>query len=368
MNDTFDPVDFLAFLRRNARFLLLAIASAAAITAVASYVVPARYTATATLVIEPPIATDPRAATAVTPVYLESLRTYEQFAGSDSLFAKACAQFHLSDAAGQPCTESFKRRVLRVTKLKDTKLMQLAVTLPDPKLAQQVVEYLATETVTLNKTLARSADQDSVTETESRLVEARDAASRARGEYEATDASGSEARLTEEIRSLGELKTRVSLDLMRSRTDVAELSLRNPSEAALERTRAEALTKESALLDQQLATQSAGLATVRAKRERALETLKAAEARLELWSRRANETAATSGLRTEQLRIVDPGVVPTQPSFPNPPLFTGAAVLASALLSFAYLCLRYGLERRRSRRAEIAEIPSDYKAARSAHR
>lgn len=367
MNDTFDPVDFLAFLRRNARFLAISIGTATAVTAIACFATPARYTATATLVIEPPIATDPRAATAVTPVYLESLRTYEQFAGSDTLFAKACAQFHLADAPGEPCTESFKRRVLRVTKLKDTKLMQLAVTLPEPKLAQQVVEYLANETVTLNKTLARDADHETVGETEVRLKEAREEAGRARTEYETAGAAGSEALLTEELKTLGELKSRASMELLRSQTDIAELSVRNPAEAALERSRADSLTKETASLDKRLATQSAALAGIRARRERAFETLKATEERLETWSRRANETSATSGLRTEQLRIVDPGVIPTQPSFPNPPLFIAAAAFVGTLLSFAFLCLRYGLTRS-SRRAEIAEMSSDYKASRRAHR
>ena len=48
-----------------------------------------QYTATARIVIDPPAGTDLRAAMAVSPIYLESLRTYEQFASSDSLFQKA---------------------------------------------------------------------------------------------------------------------------------------------------------------------------------------------------------------------------------------------------------------------------------------
>ena len=91
---------------------------------------PKQYTAVATLVIEPPGA-DPRSATAVSSIYLESLKSYEAFASSDSLFAKACEKFHLLDGKTGPSLESFKRRVLRVDKLKDTNVLEISVTLPD---------------------------------------------------------------------------------------------------------------------------------------------------------------------------------------------------------------------------------------------
>ena len=56
---------------------------------------PRQYTATARIVIEPPAGTDLRSAMAVSPIYLESLKTYEQFASGDSLFQKAIEQFDL---------------------------------------------------------------------------------------------------------------------------------------------------------------------------------------------------------------------------------------------------------------------------------
>ena len=366
MHDSFDPADFLAYLRRHARFVAAAIASAAAVTSVACLIVPARYSATATLVIEPPVAQDPRAATAVTPVYLESLRTYEQFAGSDSLFAKACAEFHLSDAPGEPCSASFKRSVLRVTKLKDTKLMQLTVTLKDPVLAQRVVEYLTSETVALSTSLAREADRESAAEIDTRLTEARQQMQQARAEFDAIGAAGGEILLTEAIRGSSELKARANMELLRSQADQADLAVRNPQEAALEQARAGVLSGQVAALEKQLTVKSAELASLQARREQAQRTLKAAEDRVDTWARRANENAPAA-MRSEQLRIVDPGVVPTQPSFPNLPLFTGAAIFAASLLSFAWLCLRYGMEQRR-RRPELTDVASEYKVARGAHR
>ncbi|MEO8099398.1 MAG: hypothetical protein ABI811_16965 [Acidobacteriota bacterium] len=371
MADSFDPIEYLAYLRRQGKFAALAIGSAVALTALVSFALPNRYTATATLVIEPPAANDPRASTAVTPVYLESLKTYEQFAGSDSLFAKACAKFKLSQTPETACTEAFKRRVLRVNKLKDTKVLQVSVTLPDAKKAQELVAFLASETVALNRTLAAESDRDASGEIQTQLAAVKTDLDKIRAEYETATATGAEPLLEEEVRGLNDLRARTGIELLRSRTDLAELLTRgNSSEVSLERARLEALGREAESLDRKLAAQSVALATARARRERAADDLHAAQAKFEIWSRRANETAAAGGLRTEQLRIVDPGVVPQQPSFPNPGLFIGAAALISALLALAFLSLRYGLDRQRVQRmrAEPTEIPSEYKAARGGHR
>ena len=47
-----------------------------------SLLLPKRYTATASIVIEPPGGSDVRLSTAVSPVYLESLKTYERFSAT----------------------------------------------------------------------------------------------------------------------------------------------------------------------------------------------------------------------------------------------------------------------------------------------
>ena len=58
-----------------------------------------------------------RLSTAVSPMYLESLKTYERFAGGDSLFARAADRFHLLDAGSSQSIEALKRRVLKVNKV-----------------------------------------------------------------------------------------------------------------------------------------------------------------------------------------------------------------------------------------------------------
>lgn len=366
MADSFDPLEYLTHLRRNGRFAALAIGTAVVLTVVVCLLLPKQYTATATLVIEPPVANDPRAATSVSPVYLESLRTYEQFAGSDSLFAKACTKFGLSEDGA--CNESFKRRVLRVTKLKDTKVLQIGVSLPEAKQAQQLVEYLATETVAMNRALALEGDRTVMDDVQKQLDAAAEQLRKARGEFEAAVARGVEQILDEDVRTLGELKARTGVELLRSRAALAELNSRkDSSEAAVEQARLNSLVAEAASLDKQMASKSTALATARARRDRAGETLRIAEEKHEAWSRRANDAAISTGMRTEQLRVVDPGVVPQQPSFPNTPLFVAAAFLLSSLLALGYLSLRYGLDRTRAQQQARTEW-DELKAGRGGHR
>ena len=84
MSDTFDAYAFLMHLARRWRLCATACAVSGGMALIVSLLLPAKYTATARILIEPPGSSDPRAATAVSPVYLESLRTYEHFALSDS--------------------------------------------------------------------------------------------------------------------------------------------------------------------------------------------------------------------------------------------------------------------------------------------
>ncbi|MGH9664029.1 MAG: Wzz/FepE/Etk N-terminal domain-containing protein, partial [Bryobacteraceae bacterium] len=117
MNEAFDVIEYAAYLRRRWRVPVVACGTAVAVVLAVSLLLPRRYTATATIVIEPPAGNDMRAATAVSPVYLESLRTYERFAGSDSLFQRAAERFHLQ--TGSQAIESLKQRVLKVEKVRD---------------------------------------------------------------------------------------------------------------------------------------------------------------------------------------------------------------------------------------------------------
>src|SRR5437868_6880951 len=139
MYESFDAFEYVEYLRRRWRVIAAACGVALLIVLPVSLLLPKRYTATASIVIDPPGGSDARIATAVSAVYLESLKTYERYATSDSLFERAIQHFHLADSGS---AQSLKRRVLKVSKVRDTKLLEISATLPDPKLAQNLAQYL----------------------------------------------------------------------------------------------------------------------------------------------------------------------------------------------------------------------------------
>ena len=128
MHDSFDVFEYIDFLRARWKFPAFACGVAIVAALAAGFLLPKRYTATATILIDPPAGGDPRIATAVSTVYLESLKTYELLATNDQLFVRAAARFHLRDRDASPI-ESLKRRVLKVDKLRDTRALQISVTL-----------------------------------------------------------------------------------------------------------------------------------------------------------------------------------------------------------------------------------------------
>src|SRR5690349_7199086 len=223
MPDFFDPIDYLTYLRRNWKFAAIAIGTAVGLTAIACFALPKQYTATATLLIEPPSGMDPRGATAVSAIYLESLKAYEQFAASDSLFERAREKFHLEEGSA---TESLRRRVVRVLKLPDTKVLQIRVTLTDPKQAQALVQFLAEETAALNRSVAKQSEHEALAEVRSQVAEAGAQVARAREQFNAADAAGAEGVLADEVRDLSDLKGRLNEQLAEASTTLAELSAR----------------------------------------------------------------------------------------------------------------------------------------------
>ena len=158
MQDSFDVFEYIDFLRARWKFPSFACGVAIVAALATGLLLPKRYTATATILIDPPAGGDPRIATAVSTVYLESLKTYELLATNDQLFVRAAARFHLRDYDESPI-ESLKRRVLKVDKLRDTRALQISVTLTDPIAAQAMAQFIAEGAVELSRSGGKEADE-----------------------------------------------------------------------------------------------------------------------------------------------------------------------------------------------------------------
>ena len=91
----------------------------------------------------------------------------------------------------------------------------------------------------------------------------------------------------------------------------------------------------------QAAARAAQVSTVQAEREGAREAFTAAEKRL-------TEVRGFAGYRGERLSIIDPGVVPERPSWPNIPLIVLAALVVALAGSLLYVTFEFNYRLERS--------------------
>jgi capsular polysaccharide biosynthesis protein len=370
VSDSFEPFELVEYARQRWRAPVVVIGCALAAALVLSLILPKEYTATASMIIEPPAGSDARISTAVSPVYLESLKTYEQFASSDSLFARACDKFHLLSGPDAPSIESFKRKVLRVTKPKETKVLQITATLSDPKQAQRLVQYLAEETANLNQSVARGSENEMLDRARKQATQATTELQQARAGLAAAAASGAESLLQAQVTELSKLESDIRSQLVDANSLIAEYTAREsalanttPSpaelsmvrqEVAAQRAKAASLAASRDAVARDLGAKSAALVQTKVRQDQADEQFRIAQNSYDAAAKRLLEVDAAAGTRAEQLRIIDSGIVPQRPSFPNLPLNCAAAVLIGLVTSAGYLVMRFGLERQRARFARAS--------------
>jgi polysaccharide biosynthesis transport protein len=364
VNDSIDAIRYIGYLRARWRGIAVSAGIAAGVALAVSLAMPRQYTAAARVVIDPPAGMDPRSSIAVSPIYLESLKTYEHFAASDSLFQRAAEKFGLP----RHPMEAVKRRVLKVQIVRNTRILEIAATLPEPVKAQALAKYIADSTVEMNRTNVLEGDQDLVRNLEQQQRDVRT-------QLEATQAAWSRAVANEPVESLhaametdGELRSRVQQQAQSVELEIADIAERakqnGPDAAELRRedanarVRLAAMRKQLADLDRSINEREKLLAARQTRRDQLEAERKAGQAALVGVETRLREARSDSGLRGERLRVIDPGVVPERPSSPNVPLNVMAALLAGVVLPVLYLtlALHYEDSRAGSRRTVFRAV------------
>ncbi len=351
MSEPFDAYRYIGYLRSRWHWIAASAALAMGLAATISLVMTPQYTATARLVIEPPAGADVRAATAVSPIYLESLKTYEHFADSDSLFQKAVERFGLK---ARPI-ESLKRRVLQVQLVHNTRIMEISATLPDAGKAQALARFLAEETVAINRASVSESDQDLLRGIEQQAAELR-------ASLRETDASWAKAISTEPLAGLqsameqaADLRSKIEEQVQMVELDIADLTERtktgpDPAEYRKQESNARArlveLRQQLQGLDRQEAERERLLATRQAHRDQLDAERKAGQTALAGVETRLRDTRSETGFRGERLKVIDPGIVPERPSSPNLPLNVVVALLAGLVLPVLYLSLEMSFQQR----------------------
>jgi uncharacterized protein involved in exopolysaccharide biosynthesis len=342
------------------RFLVLVAGCAAALAFGVSELLPRRYTATATVIIDPPAANDAHTATALNPTYLESLRTFEHFFTSDTLFQQAAARFHL-DASGED-VDTLRRKVLKVSIEHETRILEVSATLPDPRAAKNLVEFIAEQSIAANREDALGADADALRTAASDAEQARTRAVKAQAEWERAAGSDtpesiesaveSATRLLSETRGLeGEAEADREAWRVRAQDGAAADREYAQLQARVAGARANEYAQRGVQLDAELATRRRLLADLAERQKAAADELEAAREAFESAQARVRDISARAGTRTERMRIIDPGVDPRKPSSPTVLLNTLAATLLALCLSVVWVTLR--MPERRSKPAVV---------------
>jgi uncharacterized protein involved in exopolysaccharide biosynthesis len=354
MYQSFDAFEYVDYLRRRWRVLGAACVVAVLLSLPLSLLMAKRYTATASIVIEPPGSSDTRTAIVVSPMYLESLKTYERFADSDSLFARAAQKFHLQGAGGNARPiESLKRSVLKVSKLRDTKIMEISVTLTDPKLAQSVAQYLADETVSLSHSESLEADREFIDEAEKQAAGSEHRLTQAQQAWSNLSVREPVEALQGELDGSVEMQGKLRQQLVEAQASIAEYQEQGKADSQFAREQVQAERARVAVLETRLqelkrSIQELGatMASRSAKREALQNELKSALTASEAAQTRLRELRAAAGSRGERLRVMDPGIVPQRPSSPNVPLNVAAALLLALAASIVYVSFAFVMRRR----------------------
>jgi polysaccharide biosynthesis transport protein len=348
-----EPLDafrYIRYIQSRWRLVAASCGIAVALTLAVSLAMTPQYTSTAHLLIDPPAGGDSRITVAVSPVYLESLKTYEHFAASDSLFQKALDELGLRRRLGSGPIESLKKKILKVAMVRNTRILEIAVTLPDARMAQALARRIAESAVALNHDMLSQASREILDGLEQQVVEARKrlaesdvawqrlAASEPIEDLRAAMESGARLREDLEQQAVGtELEISGAVDRARQATggDLAEIR-RQESEA---RARLDEIHKRVASLERQAAEHENLLGVRTANRDKQDVERKARQAGLAAIENRLEQARGEAGYRGERLSIVDGGIVPERPSSPNLPLDLAAALLAGLVLPVIYLTL-----------------------------
>jgi uncharacterized protein involved in exopolysaccharide biosynthesis len=280
-------------------------------------------------VIDPPAGSDPRASTAVSPIYLESLRSYEAFASSDNLFLQAVQRFGLRRES--QAIDMLKKSVLQVDMARNTKILEIRATLPDPKISHELALYMAVETVKLNQAVSREGDEELAAQAQKQSAEAQAKLHSIEEAWAAASITAPVDRLKAELESDEELRAEMQRELVESE------AISEPERAAVYKRQLDALDRSLTAKQRLFAERSARIDQLTAERAAAQAAAKAADVRLQ-------DARSAQGSRGERLRILDPGIVPERPSYPNVFLNVAIALFAALVLSMLYLTLELSYE------------------------
>jgi capsular polysaccharide biosynthesis protein len=357
----FDPWELLIDLKNRWPVVAISCGLALVFALGASALLPKRYTATAEVLIQPPGSNDPRAATAISPVYLESLKSYERLASSDTLFVRALDHVHASSGGRGRSIESLKKSILHVSKLANTAVLEISATMTDPKQAQALAQFIAEQTVQASLSIEGQTETEMTAEFRSQLDAASQHVARVRQAQAELSSSEPVDSMESQMKNTAELKLGIEKELAKTQTDLAGYLAEggtSGNDQESQRTITSARARAANLMSQQrdlaalLLQQGAKAQQWKDRREAVQAEREAAQTAFEAASTRFNDTVTAARYRGEHLRMVDPGIVPQEPASPNVPLNLLASLVLALVGSMVYLVATFSYHR--AKRVRVA--------------
>jgi uncharacterized protein involved in exopolysaccharide biosynthesis len=351
VSEPIDAIRYISYIASRWRWILAGCAVALAAAFALAAAMPRQYTATARIVIEPPAGGDTRVATtAVSPIYLESLKTYEAFAASDSLFQKAIDRFGLRTGSGSRPIESLKKSILKAGIVRNTRILEISATLSDPRKAHAVAQFVAESTAALNRSLASEGDLDLIQGLETEEEQARKRLEGIDARWAQLQTAEPVGQLQSSMESSSELRAKLVDELLGAQSENAGAAAREKQATAEElpqirreenetQSRIGELRRQIDDLDKQAAAREQLLGARLAHRDQLEAERKAAQTAYSTTETRLTQARGDAGYRGERLKIIDPGVTPERPSSPNLPLYLFAALLAGLALPVFYFAV-----------------------------
>ena len=368
MPEPFDAYQYLLHLKSRWRLMAVACGIAVGLAVVHGLLAQKQYVATARILIEPPGSSDPRAATSVSPVYLESLQTYEHLASSDSLFERAVNKLGIRDESRPSPLSSLKSAILETRIPRNTKILEISVTLPDPKKAQQLASFIAHETIRLNQHAITESDNAQAAPIKTLRAQAQERVREAEAASMEFAKAGSTHGLLEEVQALVDTRSYLQQQVFYAEDLRAELAREGRESAASPQAgetsrdsiaaaeeRLERLHRQISELDGEIARKRRALASMQTRQQARDSEREAAWTALQQTEARLAQAQGTVAARGERLQVIDPGVVPERHSSPKRTLNVIVVFLLGLIGSLLYATLEFSLLLRQaeSRRQSI---------------
>ncbi len=203
-----------------------------------------------------------------------------------------------------------------------------------------MAQFLAEETVAINQESSARGERELRESAQHNEDAARKRLDEAQTEWQMFRVKHPLELVRSETEALSIAREGLRRNLVDARTELAEAGVRKEEEQEL-RARVDSLEKQDIALTQRIDSSAAEFSGRESRGDGLEAKVRQARTELAVAAARVQELQAAEGMRSERLRVIDPGVVPEKASFPLTGLNVALAIAIAAIACFIYLALTF---------------------------